>query len=381
MQFEKTCRTELSQFYGKLAHSYALKNFHLHSPKLKTEETGFIEAQAGEAHVDFANNFIGGGVLRHGTVQEEIRFIIAPETLVSCLLCEQMNKSEAIFILGTQQYSNYTGYRNYFKYVPRDTSKEVVTRNSFGHYSSCIIAIDAIRYTRPEKQFIRALIDREIRKAYVGFAVKLPDELRVIATGNWGCGAFNGNLQLKFLIQLIAASVAGRSLHYFTFGDKKLIEKIRWFLNKLEEQNVSFNLLYKRMIEGRDRPHGDFILHPFEYLIERARSTATSPTNVDIPSRTTDDVSNSMEVDNESSLWKGNGRLATSDDYSPLWIGNGKLAMNDEPSTSNESLIKINEPINENRSKPKPKNQNNRQLMELQVVRGKQAYKQVWTPL
>lgn len=73
-------------------------------------------------------------------------------------------------------------------------------------------------------------------------------------------------------------------------------------------------------------------------------------------SRTTDDVSNSMEVDNESSLWKGNGRLATSDDYSPLWIDNGKLAMNDEPSTSNESLLKINEPINENRSKAeKPK--------------------------
>ena len=32
--------------------------------------------------VDFANKFIGGGVLGHGAVQEEIRFLICPELLV-----------------------------------------------------------------------------------------------------------------------------------------------------------------------------------------------------------------------------------------------------------------------------------------------------------
>lgn len=89
---------------------------------VRVESTGFIEQQIGEAHVDFANNFIGGGVLGHGTVQEEIRFIIAPETLISCLVCERMNKNEAILILGTQQYSNYRGYRNSFRYEPRDNS-------------------------------------------------------------------------------------------------------------------------------------------------------------------------------------------------------------------------------------------------------------------
>lgn len=36
---------------------------------VKVETDGFIEAQTNEAHVDFANNFIGGGVLTHGTVQ------------------------------------------------------------------------------------------------------------------------------------------------------------------------------------------------------------------------------------------------------------------------------------------------------------------------
>jgi poly(ADP-ribose) glycohydrolase len=83
---------------------------------VKVELTGFIEDQFEEAHVDFANNFIGGGVLSSGTVQEEIRFIIAPETLISCLLCEQMSKHEAILILGSQQYSNYTGYSQTFQF-------------------------------------------------------------------------------------------------------------------------------------------------------------------------------------------------------------------------------------------------------------------------
>ena len=41
---------------------------------------------------------------------------------------------------------------------------------------------------------------------------------KVIATGNWGCGAFGGNLQLKFIIQYLAASAAGVDLEYFTFN-------------------------------------------------------------------------------------------------------------------------------------------------------------------
>ena len=70
--------------------------------------------------------------------------------------------------------------------------------------------------------------------------------MHVIATGNWGCGAFNGNLELKFLVQYIAASSAGRDLHYFTFGEKALAEKIQLLLQKLEERQISFskNLLF-----------------------------------------------------------------------------------------------------------------------------------------
>ena len=58
-------------------------------------------------------------MLTNGCVQEEIRFITTPETLVSCLLCESMGKDEAIIIIGTQQHVNYEGYSRSFKVVSK----------------------------------------------------------------------------------------------------------------------------------------------------------------------------------------------------------------------------------------------------------------------
>jgi poly(ADP-ribose) glycohydrolase len=98
---------------------------------VKVELEGFIEEQLNEAHVDFANSRIGGGVLTHGAVQEEIRFITAPETLIACLLCEKMHDSECILILGTQQYSNYKGYRNSFKFVSKRPLNDHNSRFAF----------------------------------------------------------------------------------------------------------------------------------------------------------------------------------------------------------------------------------------------------------
>eukprot|EP00249_Psilotum_nudum_P021508 c28133_g2_i1 orf=224-2122(+) len=57
-----------------------------------------------------------------------------------------------------------------------------------------------------------------------------------IATGNWGCGAFGGDFELKSLLQWIAASQAGRPfVHYYTFGDhrtQKLQHLTEWILKQ-----------------------------------------------------------------------------------------------------------------------------------------------------
>ena len=47
--------------------------------------------------------------------------------------------------------------------------------------------------------------------------------LRPIATGNWGCGVFGGDPQLKAMIQWAAVSAAGRpKMMYFPFNDRRV---------------------------------------------------------------------------------------------------------------------------------------------------------------
>ena len=45
---------------------------------------------------DFANRYIGGGVLVGGCVQEEIAFAEAPELVVTLLFCTYMRDDEAL---------------------------------------------------------------------------------------------------------------------------------------------------------------------------------------------------------------------------------------------------------------------------------------------
>merc|ERR1712151_615985 len=73
---------------------------------------GFVDAEKGRGclHADFANMFLGGGVLSGGCVQEEIRFSICPELCVAMLLCPCMCEDEAIQLLGSEQFSAYKGY-------------------------------------------------------------------------------------------------------------------------------------------------------------------------------------------------------------------------------------------------------------------------------
>ena len=66
--------------------------------------------------LDFANRELGGGVLRHGCVQEEIRFLICPELVVSRLLAEPLRDNEALLMSGFERFSRYAGYSYSFTY-------------------------------------------------------------------------------------------------------------------------------------------------------------------------------------------------------------------------------------------------------------------------
>lgn len=53
-----------------------------------------------QSQVDFANKFVGGGVTSSGLVQEEIRFLINPELIVSRLFTEVLDENDCLIVTG-----------------------------------------------------------------------------------------------------------------------------------------------------------------------------------------------------------------------------------------------------------------------------------------
>ncbi|KAH0548451.1 hypothetical protein KQX54_001365 [Cotesia glomerata] len=214
-------------------------------PPLHINSEGTIEDQgAGLLQVDFANKFLGGGVLNSGCVQEEIRFVICPELLVTMLVTEVLNDTEAVIVTGAERYSNYTGYSDTFEWAGDHVDN--TPRDSSGRRKTSIVAIDALYFTHEYRQYQGRSIIRELNKAYVGFIPsEMPNtQLSGIATGNWGCGAFRGDPHLKSLIQLMAAAINRRPVVYFTFGNKKLRDDIVNMYWHLIEYQVNVGQLF-----------------------------------------------------------------------------------------------------------------------------------------
>ncbi|XP_077999725.1 poly(ADP-ribose) glycohydrolase-like [Glandiceps talaboti] len=180
----------------------------------------------GMLQVDFANKYLGGGVLGWGCVQEEIRFLICPEMIISRLFTEALDNNECLVMTGCERFSDYTGYANSFQWA--GDHKDKTQRDSWGRLYTEVIAIDAIHFRNSADQYKPGMVKRETDKAYCGFYGDglSAENLSAVATGNWGCGAFGGDPRLKALIQMMAASVAKRDLVYFTFDDPKLADDI-----------------------------------------------------------------------------------------------------------------------------------------------------------
>ena len=222
--------------------------------KLINTKTSLFSGDASYC-IDFANKYIGGGVLTGGNVQEEILFAVEPEAIVSLFFMEKMGDCDAIGIYSTIQYSDYRGYGFNFTFegclIDKDNKNPIIKHN--------IIAIDAIPASfHFSNDNLMNDINRDIFKAYVGFSFANDEEKipKTIATGNWGCGVFGGNHELKFIQQWIAASLAKLDrLDYYTFGDKntlyieKNLENIK---NKFKNVNDLYDAL-KKVSSYRDK--------------------------------------------------------------------------------------------------------------------------------
>ncbi|KAH0510263.1 Poly(ADP-ribose) glycohydrolase [Microtus ochrogaster] len=195
--------------------------------RLHVTYEGTIEGNGrGMLQVDFANRFVGGGVTGAGLVQEEIRFLINPELIVSRLFTEVLDHNECLIITGTEQYSEYTGYAETYRWAR--SHEDGSEKDDWQRRCTEIVAIDALHFRRYLDQFVPEKMKRELNKAYCGFLRPgvPPENLSAVATGNWGCGAFGGDARLKALIQILAAAAAERDVVYFTFGDAELMRDI-----------------------------------------------------------------------------------------------------------------------------------------------------------
>lgn len=83
-------------------------------------------------------------------------------------------------------------------------------------------------------------------KAFAGFS-NAPENTKIV-TGNWGCGAFNGDVRTKFLIQWLACSMAKKTMVYCPFGQKNRLKADKDILDELGSRKIGE--VYELLIEG-----------------------------------------------------------------------------------------------------------------------------------
>jgi poly(ADP-ribose) glycohydrolase len=262
--------------------------------KLHITSQGTIEDDGeGLLQVDFAHRLVGGGVLGRGCVQEEIRFVICPELIAARLFTEALDSTEALLVVGCERFSNYKGYSNTFKWL--GNYQDMTPRDSSSRRMCSVVAIDALKLGTRKVQYTPNNMRRELNKAYVGF--HCPDfesgeQLAGVASGNWGCGVYRGDAKLKTLLQLMAASEAGRHLAYFTFGDPELRDQLYHMYTFLTDKQVTVGQLWRLLCQYYEH---SFIggsssteLYPFLYqtLSEKTNPVSTiSPSSSELSTR------------------------------------------------------------------------------------------------
>ena len=128
-----------------------------------------------------------------------------------------------------------------------------------------------------EKQYCASSIQRELTKATIGFqclvsslkdheqspihATTFHHLPQIIASGNWGCGVFRGNVKLKFLLQWIAASRAKRTLHYHTFHDFQLQSQLQDLVREIHKTGCSLSGLHQYLMQLETTPSQRLNVH------------------------------------------------------------------------------------------------------------------------
>jgi len=96
-------------------------------------------------------------------------------------------------------------------------------------------------------------------QAYTGFSLPFnPRNVPIaVASGKWGCGAFNGNPELKVVLQLMAATEAGRDIAIFAFGDAEFQQTVVAMYELMKNKTVGRSL-YKFLVSHSLPPRSNW---------------------------------------------------------------------------------------------------------------------------
>ena len=173
-----------------------------------TPSSGFLKGAA----VISANRYIGFG---QSATQEEIHVGISPEACPAVLVTPPLEDTQVLVVKGAQAMVNVVGQRREIKVeeicVPLGGMESWKGRTMLFMDALELDLVDesgdkgerTLPDLRPEN------IRREFVKAYTAFSC---GGFNVVQASLWGCGAFNGDPVVKFLILWLAASMAGVKL-------------------------------------------------------------------------------------------------------------------------------------------------------------------------
>lgn len=243
------------------------QNVQFNEIPVRIESSGSIENANGLRQAIFANRVIGGSILWEGCLQEEIRMTVSPELIVCRVFVEHMEDNECVVVKGAAQFNSYQGYDNKFRHRSLDASTIDPPFDASWRRSTCVVFMDAHKFTRAPLQFEQRFIDRELNKLFVSFGGEISPAQPVpgVATGNWGCGSFGGNKDLKALIQLMVAAATKRPLVYYTFGDVEQCEKLATMVEYMTENQMTIGQVYRYLNSYRSaiETNGDL----FEFIM------------------------------------------------------------------------------------------------------------------